>query len=152
VFQLTRNILATPERITGLSLATATNRTVIDDLASRVQSARATARISAFLVDAGESLGALGAHYTLRPALRRRTDIALQARAHSVVVLRSALAVRSARRRLARIAWRWRQCCKHCKQRLINCPVNTSNKTFINLPCLKFCKKSAFKKSQIYLF
>lgn len=83
---------------------------MVDHFASRVQAARAQTRIRALLVHASSRRRTLGADDAFRSAGRRRTEIALQTRAHGVILDVATLAVRSARRRRAWILTRFRHC------------------------------------------
>lgn len=91
------------ERIAGVVLRARAHRTVIVHLAAGIQAASARARIHTALVHARLVQIALGAGRALRPAGGRHSDVVGQARAHRMLVDVATLAVRSARRRLARI-------------------------------------------------
>lgn len=67
------------ERVSCETLATATNRAVVDHLAAGVEAARPWARINALLIQAGSVLGAFRAHHTLGSTARRTTDVSGQA-------------------------------------------------------------------------
>lgn len=99
------NIIATPERIAGLSRTTTADRAVIDNFTSCVEAAGAETRVGALLVDAGPCLRTLCAHNALGTAAGRTAAVALQTRAHGVVVRGTALAVGAARRRRAWVLW-----------------------------------------------
>jgi len=60
------------ERISGIARRAATHRDVIDDVATRVTSARAWTRIHAILIDARLGAGTLGIHCAFRSAVRVR--------------------------------------------------------------------------------
>lgn len=95
------------ERITGVVRRTRAVRIVVAYVAQRVQSARVRTRIGAFLVDARLIERALRTDDALRTTIRRTIHVSWQTGAHRLVVDRSALAVRAARRRIARIVRRW---------------------------------------------
>lgn len=59
-----------------VALRAAADRMMVDDLAFSIQAARAWTWVAAFLVDASQSLLALGADHTLWPTAWRCTDVA----------------------------------------------------------------------------
>jgi hypothetical protein len=67
------------ERISGETLAAATDRTVVDHFAAGIESARTGTRVNALLIHAGSVLRTLRAHHTLGSTARRATDVIRQA-------------------------------------------------------------------------
>lgn len=92
------------ERVSCETLATATNRTVVDHLAAGVETARPWARINTLLIQACSVLGAFRAHHTLGSTARRTTDVTGQAGAHALSVDLLTLTVGPTRGWVARIS------------------------------------------------
>lgn len=80
-----------------MALRAAADGVVVHHLAASVLSASSWARVSALLVQAGLLQRALGARHTFRPARWWCSNKTTDARAHSVAIDLSALAVGSAR-------------------------------------------------------
>ena len=74
------------ERIPFVAGDTGAHCVVVVHLALGVEAAGTLARIRTLLVDAGEVICAVGGHQALGPAVGRRAEVALDARAHGLVV------------------------------------------------------------------
>lgn len=91
------------ERIPGKAGRTATNRAVVDDLATCILAACTRARILTLLADASLVLGTLGANDTFRTTTGRSSDKTGLARANRVPVDFATQAIGSTRGQRTRI-------------------------------------------------
>lgn len=91
------------ERIAGVTAGAAADGIVVYRKAIRVLSARTWARVRALVVDARSILWTLRADNATRTAGRRDSGESRLTEAHRVSVVRSTIAVGSARRRIAGI-------------------------------------------------
>lgn len=115
---------ASEERIAAVTDRADAHWIVIDHSAIGIQAARAWTWILASLIDTRRIGTAVRANYAFRPARRRTADVVGLARAHCVIVNDTAIAVRSARRWLARVARHWR----FCKRPIITESSNNNSK------------------------
>jgi len=90
---------------------------MVDDRALRVESAGSDARVSAFVVEAGELGGAVGVDQAFGPTVRRRAQHTRYTAANWAAADCLALRIRSACRRATRIHGdrRWSWFCKKPK-------------------------------------
>jgi len=93
------------KRIAYVAFFARTNWDVIVYATTSVQAARAGARILTLLIDAGKTGLAFGVDSAFGSAIRRHADERRRARTTRYTVYVSALRVRAARRRYARIRW-----------------------------------------------
>lgn len=98
------------ERLASEAFSAGAYRTVVDDLAARIQSAGSWAWVGALAVHAGLIRRAFGAGRALGTTSWWTADELGRARANSLIVHDSALTVRSAGR-LAAGVLRFRHCC-----------------------------------------
>lgn len=106
---------AVHEGVAGVTIGAAADGIVVHRQAVGVLSARTWTRVRALVADAGLVLRTLGADDTTRPASRRDPGEAWLTQAHRVSVLRPAIAVGSARRRVAGVDRRRQR--RHVHQR-----------------------------------
>ena len=99
---------ASSERISGVAWLAAAHRVVVDDATDGVEAAHVQAGVAALLADAGVQAGAVGADDALGSAVGRRADVRRPAGADGTTAGVTALGVRSARRRAARVLGRGR--------------------------------------------
>lgn len=91
------------KRITGEIWITATNRTMINHFASRVNAANARARVHAFAILAGAIWEAVRADGAFRATIRRGPNKCGQTRTYCLTVQFATLTVKPAGRKTARI-------------------------------------------------
>lgn len=91
------------EWIAGEARRARTDWTMIVGMANGADAARKVAHIRALVVNAGLVQCALGIDHALGPTVWRRSQVAELARAHRLAGIVAAVAVRAARRRIARI-------------------------------------------------
>lgn len=101
------NLEAVHEGITGVAVGAAADRIVIHRKAIGILAARARTRVRTLIVYARFVLRALGADDAARSAGRWDASESWLTQAHRVSVLRTAVAVGSAGRRVARIDRQW---------------------------------------------
>lgn len=106
------------KRVSSKSRCTATDRVMVDHLTPGIEATGARAGVSALLVDASSVLATVGTDHTLWPTGWRTADIVGLARAHSMPINSSALAVRTTWRWYARILrLRWSNYYKRNKEK-----------------------------------
>lgn len=96
---------ASHKRIASVTYVAAANRTMIDRLASRIDTANSGTRVDAFTILASAIRSTVRANCALWSTERRRSDERGQTRTNSLSIGHATLTVQTAGRWTARIGW-----------------------------------------------